>query len=273
LPTYSIENYRFLLRTALDQGYHFVGFLDPDDGIGRRIYLRHDVDYSLEMAVELARVDAEFGIASTFCLLVRSQIYNLLSKFSLQHVDEILTLGHSVALHYAAPAVLPSSDAELAALVLEDFSIVQRNVTALVLPAFAWHNVTAELISRGLNLEIPGLANIYGRSFIRDIPYFSDSNMRYSVGEFEEIIGHGRHRSLHLLFHPLNWVAGGGDMMQILVRTWPYVIRERELDMRLNREWAKYAATGIPTGVLDDFVTGLERSLRNSGPTSHGSQG
>ncbi|MCK4394327.1 hypothetical protein KAX17_15610 [Candidatus Bipolaricaulota bacterium] len=260
---YSKEGYRSLLKLALEEGYKFIGFLDKCDNYSHCIYLRHDIDYSLNMALELAEINASMGVQGTFSVLLRSQVYNLLSHWALSQVKKIHALGQHLAFHYALPPTIPTSDGEFAALILADFDIVQRHLPEIE-PAFAWHNTTPELISRGLHLVVPGLVNIYSAYFIKDIPYYSDTYMRYSVAEFEKIIARENCSALHLLFHPLHWVAGGRDAFEALVRTWPYIIHEREHEMRNNREWARHVGDGMPSEILDNLVRDLLMSLKTN---------
>jgi len=253
---YSTESYQSLVKLALQRGYKFIGFLDKRDTCDRYIYLRHDVDYSLSMALELAQINASLGVQGTFCLLLRSQIYNLLSHWALSCVREIHALGQHLAFHYALPPTIPDSDDKLAALIMADFDIVQRHLPEIE-PAFAWHNTTPELINRGLRFQVRGLVNIYSAHFIRDIPYYSDTCMRYSVAEFKKIVAQEDHPVLHLLFHPLNWVAGGSNMVEALAATWKYIIREREQEMRLNRIYDQHFPQGMPADILECFASSI----------------
>src|SRR5439155_10884171 len=250
--TYSKESYRSLLRHALEVGYVFAGFVEDTRAGDRRIYLRHDVDYSLRMAVELAEINQSLGVRGTFCVLLRSQIYNLLSHHGLETVRRLLALRQRLAFHYTAPPVLPASDEELTALIRADFEVVRRDLPEIE-PAFSWHNPTEELIARGLHLKVPGLVNLYSENFIKAIPYYSDSNLRHSVADFEAILSRNGHSTVHLLLHPLNWVAGGRTMLEVLGRTWTYIIREREEEMRSNRHYAERLPEGMPDCVLEGF--------------------
>jgi RimJ/RimL family protein N-acetyltransferase len=265
---YSTESYRSLIALALRQGYAFAGFVEDTQTGGRRIYLRHDVDYSLRMAVELAEINQSLGVRGTFCVLLRSQIYNLLSHYGLEAIRRVLALGQRVAFHYAAPPVLPASNEELAALIRADFEVVRRDLPELD-PAFAWHNPTPELITRGLRLNVPGLVNLYSEAYVKTIPYYSDSNMRHSVADFEAILSRNGHAALHLLFHPLNWVAGGRTMLEVLGRTWTYIVREREQEVGLNRAYAEAFPHGMPETVLQGFA---EQWGRACGVTLGGQQ-
>jgi hypothetical protein len=214
------------------------------------------------MAVELAQINASLGVSGTFCLLLRSQIYNLLSHVGLDYARRIHASGQRLALHYALPPALPSDINSLAEMIKADFEIVRSNLPEIE-AAFAWHNPTPEVMNHKPPVEVPGLVNIYAAEFIRDIPYRSDSNMRYSVEEFENIINIVERPVLHLLLHPLNWIAGGTSVIDILSKTWPYIIREREQEMRSNSAYGRQFPDGVPAKILEQLTHSILIETRN----------
>jgi hypothetical protein len=252
MKTYSRESYCHLLEVALKKGYQVLGFLDGEDVSGGRIYLRHDVHSSLGPALELAAINRSLGLRGTFFLLLRSQSYNLFSPWVLDSAQRLFAHGQRLAFHYVAPSVLPVGDEELVAMILQDFEIVRRQLPEAE-PVFSWHNPTPELINRGLSLQVPGLVNAYSTRFVKRMRYFSDSNMRHSVDEFETILSEEGHRALHLLFHPDHWIPGGASVVEILGATWQYIIRDAEREMRQNRVYQAVLADGMPDSVLQGF--------------------
>jgi hypothetical protein len=248
---YSLDSYRLIIERAQAAGYAFLSFALDERQEGKRIYLRHDVDYSLEMALELARVNAALGVSATFCVLLRSQIYNLLSSWSLELVEQIHGLGQHLGLHATtSKSEIDAMETELRA----DFNFAKRNLP-MMSEVFCWHNPTPEALQLSTPFErMAGLVNAYGARFTRDIAYFSDSNMRNSVEGFLSHVESAEHPAMQLLFHPFNWVAGGGSMREILARTWPYVIRERDREVSLNYAYRRMLPEGIPEGVLRDFA-------------------
>lgn len=250
---FSKDAYRSLIARARDEGYAFRGFLDDPGGSERSIFLRHDVDYSLRMAVELAEINRSLGVAGTFCILLRSHVYNPLSAWSIAAARRLRECGQQIALHYAAPARPPGSAAELAALIRSDFEVLRGSVPDL-LPAFAWHNPTPALIERGLDLEVPGLVNLYGARFLREMAYVTDSNLRRTVAEFSDLLTGERPARLHLLLHPVIWVAGGRTMLEVLSRAWRHIIQEREEEIGMNRAYARALPGGMPGHVLEAFA-------------------
>ena len=253
MMNYSLKSYRLIIERALASGRTFVPFTLESKPAPDQIYLRHDVDYSLEMALELAQVNADLGIRGTFCVLLRSQIYNVLSQWSQRLVQKIYELGQRIALHATLIDQAASADqteAELRA----DFDFACHNLP-MMSPVFSWHNPTPEVLERDLQSErVAGLINAYAARFTKEIGYFSDSNMRNSVEDFLALFSGERPGALQLLFHPFNWVAGGRNMGEIFAGTWPYVIREREYEMRLNSFYHKRMPEGLPTALLQNFA-------------------
>jgi len=257
---YSLDSYRSIIRRALASGYAFAPFsLEPAPS-GKRIYLRHDVDYSLEMALKLAEVNAELGVQGTFCVLLRSQIYNLLSAPSLDVVAQIHALGQRVGLHVPLPPALLQDDRLLDARLRADFAFAQSNLPMLS-PVCSWHNPTPEGLAR--HVQCPrkaGLVNAYSAPFFRDIAYYADSNMRHSVEALLRFVEADQPGAIQLVLHPLNWVAGGNSMRDVFSRTWPYLIREREHEIRSNRFYAEALPDGMPESVLQGFAEQWRRA-------------
>jgi hypothetical protein len=253
---YSIDAYTQLVTRARHAGYEFVSFLRPPAGNQKLLYLRHDVDYSLSIAVRLAEVNAALGVSGTFCVLLRSGIYNLFSPASMEAVRRIRDLGQWVALHFACPATLPASDGELAAMVARDHDTVSRNIEG-VQPVFSWHNPTPETLERGLSMATPGLVNAYSRCLFKDIRYCSDSVMRRSPDELEHVITGESPPFMQILLHPLYWVIGGSDPVDVLARSWIHIIRERAPEMQANAAWA----AANPRGISERALAGFSASL------------
>src|SRR4051794_40605096 len=76
------DAYREILEAALESGYQFISF--PALAEHRRrndlvCLLRHDCDNDLVAAVEIARIEEQLNVRSTYFLMLRSALYNLLS--------------------------------------------------------------------------------------------------------------------------------------------------------------------------------------------------
>lgn len=246
---YSLDSYRLIIKQALSAGWTFSSFTLNGQHAPKHVYLRHDVDYSPAMALELARVNAELKVAGTFFFLPHSHTYNLFSAGAQNTVRQIDELGQHVALHTAL-----SSTNDIEVRLSNDFQFV-KSYLPMISSVFSWHNPTADVLERHLHLEcLAGLVNVYAARFMRDITYASDSNMRHSADYFFALFEEPKGTTLQLLLHPLNWVAGGSNMREVFAGTWPYVIREKEQEMLSNRYYRGMFPSGMPDAVLQAFT-------------------
>src|SRR4051812_23371979 len=102
----SRERYLAVLEQAKARGFELVRFRDFLPGgpalPERYVVLRHDVDFAPEYSLELAELEHEAGVASTFFVLVDGRFYNPLDKEVVGQVRRIHSLGHEVGLHFSA---------------------------------------------------------------------------------------------------------------------------------------------------------------------------
>jgi hypothetical protein len=184
---FDLAHYRELLEAARDGGYRFVFFdraPEPHD-----LFLRHDVDLSLEAALELAELEHELGVHATYFLMVESVFYNLASPIGARTVDRLRNLGHAVGLH----AVHPHAHID------ERFDRV-----------IAWHNPDPQYMTE----PIVGATNVMTSPFFNPASYRSDSNQHWRNGCPHEELRKGAFEWLQLLVHPEIWVYEGDTMRQ-----------------------------------------------------------
>ena len=247
--TYSLDSYRDLIRTALGAGFSPTAF-GADSKADRVLMLRHDVDYSLEMAVCLARVNSELGVTGTFFILLRGHSYNPLSATSLERVSELVSLRQRLGLHVAG-----QREDQIAA----DFEYLSSQVP--LDRVFSWHNPSPQVLAKYRDQEVvDGLTNVYSRRFLDDALYCSDSNFGRTFDEMSEALNGNRPR-VHLLLHPINWVAGGSSMLEVFEHAWPFLIRECELEARTNRVYSQSLPDGMPDSLLTEFSRRWRESL------------
>jgi hypothetical protein len=182
---FELPHYRELLEAAKAGGYRFAHFgADPQPG---DLFLRHDVDLSLAAAVEMAEVEAELGVATTYLLMTKSVFYNLASAEGDTAIARLRELGHAVGLHAVHPNVALD----------ERFDSV-----------VSWHNPRPEYMSD----EIPGAVNAYGTRHFSSATYRSDSNQHWRSGCPHDDLRAGAFPWLQILVHPEIWVYPGETM-------------------------------------------------------------
>jgi hypothetical protein len=187
---FDLAHYRELLEAAQAGGYRFVPFdRDPQPG---ELFLRHDVDLSLDAALELARLEAELGVRATYFLMTRSVFYNLGSDAGEHVLAELRALSHAVGHH----AVYPHVDLD------DRFDRV-----------VAWHNPDPEFVSQ----PVDGAVNVMAEPWFDPERYRSDSNQRWRHGCPHEQLARAEFDWLQLLVHPEIWVYPGGTMRETML--------------------------------------------------------
>jgi len=256
LDRFSLDSYRRVLSAAMRRGGRFRQFTEGELAGGETIVLRHDIDFSLSAALELAEVNASLGIRGTFFVLLRSQIYNALSGVSRGVVLEIAARGQDIGLHATPADEKWLTEERCEKWLARDFEIL-ANEFAGVVPAFAWHNPSDALIAASRSRSaIAGLANAYANKWIGEGCYVSDSNLRYRPAELETIVGVPRRKPLQVLLHPINWVSGARTMDEVLAAAWRRVIRERERGLGENQIYREVLPAGMPESLLESFADG-----------------
>lgn len=106
LQTFNLNNYRDILVSAKRVGYQFIDFTSINLASQKLAFdssqclLRHDVDADLAAALIMAQIENKLGIASTYFIMLRSPLYNLMGSQNHLLVEKILGLGHAIGLHY-----------------------------------------------------------------------------------------------------------------------------------------------------------------------------
>lgn len=250
--------YRDLIRQAEAAGWGFGSFVDPVALAGSRtIFLRHDVDYSLGLAVELAELNNELGVSGTFCVQLRAQFYNAFEHTETQRLLRLRALGQAVALHY----VIDPRSAPTPETVSREFDLL-KTIVPEAAPVFSWHQPSRALLES--NFEVPGLANAYGRRFFSETAYLSDSTHRVSVEDLQAALAQVEGSVLQLLLHPVNSIAGGSSGAEILIRGWVRVLRDHERTLLANRTYSDALPPGATAGILDSLEQKLLAAIERA---------
>lgn len=192
--SFDLEHYRELLAAARAGGYRFGRFDgEPEPGF---VYLRHDVDLSLDAALQMAELEAEAGVLATYFLMRESVFYNLASREGAGAISRLGELGHDLGIHAIWPAE-PEPD--------ERFS-----------PVLAWHNPDPAYMTR----PVAGFLNVMSEPWFTQGHYRSDSNQHWRSGCPHEELAGGELEWLQVLTHPEIWVYPGetmGETMRALL--------------------------------------------------------
>jgi hypothetical protein len=200
--TWDLDDYRGLLDAIAAGGYRYSWFGDgPEPG---QLFLRHDVDLTLDAALTMAELEASLGVTATYFLMTESVFYNLASTEGVEAIARLRELGHRVGLHAVYPNVALDERFE---------------------PVVAWHNPEPAYMSA----PIPGVINVMEERYFSPSTYRSDSNQRWRMGDPRDELAGGGFRWLQLLVHPEIWVYEGATM-GLTMRTMLNAEKQRHLE-------------------------------------------
>jgi hypothetical protein len=180
---FGIKHYIETLNAYRDSGYHIGPVSDYFRGTttnyDKHILLRHDVDLSLDYALELALLEKDNGTSATYYILLHSGLYNALSPEGRVKIRDIRRAGHEIGLHVDSRYYLGQIEFSM----LEH--IAECNVTT-----WCQHliTITPPLKMSGDAATIP-------------YKYLSDSGMNYREGCICQHIN--RYNKLQILKHPI----------------------------------------------------------------------
>lgn len=201
--TFDLAHYRAILAAARVGGYRFATFgEEPAEG---DLFLRHDVDLSLDGALRMAELEREEGATATYFLMTESVFYNLASGEGAAAIERLRALGHRVGLH----AVYPRATLD------ERFDAV-----------VAWHNPDPGYMSAPIEDAI----NVMAERYFDPATYRSDSNQHWRSGCPCDELRAGSFRWLQLLTHPEIWAYEGATMKETM-----YAMLEAEKARRLEQ--------------------------------------
>ncbi|MGZ5199269.1 MAG: hypothetical protein ACXWC4_05805 [Telluria sp.] len=191
------DAYASVIRSFLRHDFTFEKFLSTKKN--KVVHLRHDIDFSVTDAHQLALLESELGVTATYFFMLSSNTYNLLSKANRSLVKEIQSLHHEVALHFD-PLAHEDIDVGFATekLAFEELFEAKLKIVSLHRPGvFLQHN----------NRKLAGCRHTYEDTFVKEMTYISDSGGRDIQQDMLQLAHQGVDSPLHILLHPIWWTS------------------------------------------------------------------
>ncbi len=171
----------------------------------RALLLRHDIDDRPKWIEPMARVEAEQGAVSTYCLQVRSPFYALDDEAD-RAVRVLRECGHELGLHFDSSDM--RSDDEVVAGVAREAKLLEERYEMPV-RVVSFHMPGVRPVG---HLDVSPLINTYAPRFFTEIGYLSDSNQHWR-GKDPEVELRKATR-IQFLTHPTLW--SGRSLREIL---------------------------------------------------------
>ena len=224
---FSMNSYCNMLTNALSVGYKFISFVDAKNLTKEKPYinsgtciLRHDIDVNVNFALKMAKLEHDLGIHSTYFFMLRSPFYNLTSRYSQNCVEQIINLGHEIALHYdLGYDTLKNLISSRSIREINKQATWMEEAFGCKVTSVSFHQPSESFLKNGLNTH-PRL-NTYEKNLKTKYTYFSDSNRdisqlrRYKNKknlQDKELISVRYPKDIQLLVHPIWWVIDDTDI-------------------------------------------------------------
>ncbi len=174
------------------------------------VILRHDVDASLDAALNMAKLENKIDVSSTYFILFSSEFYNPFTLESSKIIKKILGLGHKLGLHYNELFII-KNNLNPSETLKQEIELLEQHFSTSV-EAIAAHESD---LSKKIPINLPdGVIDAYSDEFFIKRKYLSDSAQNWREGCFCKHIEN--FEQLQILTHPMWWSKDGKHRDKIM---------------------------------------------------------
>ncbi len=209
------------------------------------IILRYDVDFSLEAARNIAEIQEEIGIRSSFFIRLTSSFYNPMSIENREILKYLTKNDFEVGLHFDPSVYKVASHHELLTKLKQEFSILE-SITDQNLESVSLHNPS-------VTGEYPIFAeykNAYSDLIFNKDIYLSDSRMKFRMDPYE-FIQRADDNVLQIVFHPSHFTKRGDDYLPIIQELTLNYLKKVEKEISVNSTYKEL----VKNSLLSDRLT------------------
>lgn len=192
---FTTDTYKNILVAAKDR----YDFITPGDEFNQgSVIWRHDIDFSPQRALALAKIEANHGVSCSYFFQVTSLFYNVLEPEVEKTLKNIASLGHSIGLHYEQRPGDNRNRLLTEAKILSE--LVETDIRM-----FSLHNPTT-FKSSEFNADTAfGMINASSIVSKSGVEYCSDSNGLWRFESLWDVINKPVKLRLYVLTHPEWW--------------------------------------------------------------------
>lgn len=201
------DDYTVLIERLMQAGYTFRTFSECNGSpLGEpTVILRHDIDFSLELAGRMAEWEAQRGVRTSYFAQVRSPLYNVIAQQSCDTLGTIALHGHDIGLHLDA-SLYRELDAQDVA---RETSILRLAVPGCLTAVTSLHRPRRSLPEIREWTGRTGIHTTYDAPWTTAYVYFADSGGTWAYGSPLDSSAFRERRNLQILVHPLWWLIAG----------------------------------------------------------------
>ena len=192
---FTFQAYKNLLNMLKRNGYEYADYLS-NDNYEQCVILRHDIDMSIDKALEFARIESSMGAKSTYFVLLGTHFYNIAERSNREKITEIRDLGHDIGLHFDELNYPEETDIEPA--IIEEAHIMEQ-LLGFQIRTVSMHRPSQKTLDANFHLN-GEIVNSYSDKYFKSFKYLSDSRRRWREN-VEDVIRSKAYPKLHILTH------------------------------------------------------------------------
>lgn len=227
---FSYEDYREIIRIIKSTGLGAT----YSEALHREkfIIMRHDVEYSVDRAYELARVESSMDFTSNFFFQWTNNSYNLISRKNRDMIRDMHERGQNIGLHFALNGMTDMQ--EIRKQITKEIHMLSE-MLGIEISEFSIHRPSPSVLAE--NIKLPGIINAYQDDYFTfaenvtensnlGVKYMSDANhiWRYGYPDEKNILGHDK---VQILTHPFAWTKKGYDNYE----NYKTLVKEKYVEM------------------------------------------
>jgi len=189
---FSVEQYIDILKKA-ETTLCVKDYKKYDKGL----IVRHDVDWSIETAYELFLIEKDIGVISTYYLLLTSELYNPFSKRSRAMIEEMLTNGFEIGIHFDITAYSSRDNDELLGYMQREIDMFDR-LYDYKIESYSMHGPSLT----NVYLKNHNMIDAYNPSIFNNDCYISDSSFSFRGKNPYEFVEMSKQGLVQFLTHP-----------------------------------------------------------------------
>lgn len=198
---FTLRAYKANIQNLLDRGYEF-SFFDTFNRNSKFVLWRHDIDFAPQRALELARLEKECGVRSTYFIQPHSRFYHFLER-DIHHIFmEIKSMGHQLGLHFDISFYDEVDENNIEELLATEKLIIDSYFKTNI-QVFSFHNPTKFTLN-WKKWECAGMINTYAEWIQSNVSYGSDSNGIWRHQSFNDLLASNPEK-IQFLTHPVWW--------------------------------------------------------------------
>ena len=194
------KNYILFLNKFIKKNYKFKTFTDNLSKINN-VILRHDIDFDIDYALEIAKIEYSLGVKSNFFFLLTGNFYNITNNQNINKIKNIKKLGHQVGIHFD-----PSNynDKGLIQALKNEKKIFEK-ILNIKVKVISIHRPHKKFLNN--DKKIANLYHTYQLRFVsKNIEYYADSRNKFRYGNPINSEAFNNKKNLQILIHPIWWM-------------------------------------------------------------------